>query len=339
MGNAKRLSGPPSLDPGKLLEDKLSAIQEDWQHAVKGYQPCAGLSINNINGRPGSKWSFQAEGPPAFSLNILLEGRMQAAFDDGSVLDARAGTVIIMATGQYTTGWDVLDGQSDGAFRMVSIHMPEEAMANLTGLKLDCLRNRIASVKGAQSHIDAFLGGVPASSALQRVAGELLGFESAWPEPCISRELYLRAKALELLACFLRENVTQPQTWLPIPADRALLLEARALLEKSYGKAWTVQSLARLIGLNEKRLQSGFHALFGSSVHACLTRIRLDAAITLLQRGLNVTETAAQCGFGSLSHFSRVFRHYTGISPKQCALGRRPDVQRNKSDPLQPEGW
>lgn len=124
-----------------------------------------------------------------------------------------------------------------------------------------------------------------------------------------------------MIACFLRENITQQQITLPVPADRALLNEARLMLEKSYGEEWTVQSLSRQIGLNEKRLQSGFHALFGCSVHACLTRIRLDAAVAMLKRGASVTETAASCGFGNLSHFSRIFRHHTGVSPKQCALG------------------
>lgn len=327
MGSAKHIADQPALDPGQMREGAMSGIQEAWQHAVKGYQPCEGLSISSINGRPGNSWAFQAEGPPAFSLSILLEGRMQAAFDDGSVIDVRAGSAIIMATGQYTTGWDVLDSKPDGAFRMVSIHMPEEAMPNLTGLNLDDLRKRIARVKGHQSHIDAFLGDVPASNVLQRAASELISFERTSPASCISRPLSLRAKALEILACFLRENLTQPQTRLLVPADRALLLEARALLEQQYGSEWTVSSLSRLIGLNEKRLQSGFHALFGTSVHACLTHIRLEAAISLLQRGLNVTETAAQCGFGSLSHFSRTFRLYTGISPKQCASGHSPVVR------------
>lgn len=330
--NTKRRPRQAPLEPGKLQNEGLQGIQEDWRYIVQMYQPCDGLCINFINGRPGSKWSFLAEGPPAFSINILLEGRMQAAFDDGAVLDARAGSAILMASGQYATGWDVLDGQSEGAFRMVSIHMPQTAMSNLTGLQIDDLRRRICTVAGEQPHIDAFLGVMPASSGLQRVAGDLLGFECAYPGPCISRDLYLRAKALEIIANFLHENMAQQQINLPVPADRARLMEARVLLEKHFGQNWTIPSLSRAIGLNEKRLQSGFHALFGSSVHVCLTRIRLDAAVAMLQRGTSVTETAAHCGFASLSHFSRVFHSYTGITPKQCALGRGPKPQRPMPD-------
>lgn len=314
----------PTLEPRKLQEEGLSHVHEKWRHAIHMYQPCEGLCISCINGRPGNNWAFQAEGPPAFSVNILLEGRMQAAFDDGAVLDARAGSAILMATGQYATGWDVLDGKSESTFRMVSIHMPQTAMGNLTGLNMDDLRQRACAIAGNQNHIDAFLGVTHTSSSLQRIAGELLGFGCSYPGACISRDLYLRAKAFEIIACFLRENLTQQPPMLPVPADRPRLTEARALLEQNYGNEWSVQTLAHAVGLNEKRLQAGFQALYGISVHACLTRIRIDAAITLLQRGTSVTETAALVGFAHLSHFSRMFRNHTGISPKQCALGISP---------------
>ncbi|MDR1063136.1 MAG: AraC family transcriptional regulator [Azoarcus sp.] len=325
-------SGQPALEPGRLQEDGLAGVHEGWRHAMHLYQPCEGLCVSCINGHPGSKWAFRAEGPSAFSVNILLEGRMQAAFDDGAVLDAQSGSAILMATGQYATGWDVLDGQSENIFRMVSIHMPQTAMTSLTGLQIDNLRKRVCAIAGDQPHIDAFLGVAPASSGLQRMAYDLLGFGYTYPSACISRNLYLRAKALEAIACFLRENLAPQETTLPVPADRPRLIEARVLLERTYGEDWSVQSLARVVGLNEKRLQSGFQALFGCSVHACLTRIRIDTAITLLQRGSSVTETASTVGFANLSHFSRIFRSHTGISPRQCARGISPGVPPHPAD-------
>ncbi|MGO2136673.1 MAG: helix-turn-helix domain-containing protein, partial [Marinobacter sp.] len=66
--------------------------------------------------------------------------------------------------------------------------------------------------------------------------------------------------------------------------------------------------------------------------HACLTRIGLNASVALLKRGTSVTETAACCGFANLSHFSRMFRSHTGISPKQRALGVTPRLQRQVAD-------
>ncbi|MDR1423795.1 MAG: hypothetical protein LBI92_04200 [Azoarcus sp.] len=37
-------------------------------------------------------------------------------------------------------------------------------------------------------------------------------------------------------------------------ADRLRLIEARTLLEQTYGQDWSVLSLARAVDLNEKRL-------------------------------------------------------------------------------------
>lgn len=315
-----------ALDPSRLQEDGLEGVPEEWRHAVHMYQPSEGLYISCISGRPGGKWSFQAEGPAAFSVNILLEGRIQTAFDDGAVVDVSAGSTILMASGEPASGWDVLDGQTDGVFRLVSIHMPEQAMANLTGLHMDELRRRARALSGDQSHINAFLGVVSSSSTLQRVAGDLLGFGCSYVGPCLSRDLYLRAKAMEAIACFVQENLEQADMPLPVPADRQRLVETRALMEKHYAQEWTVPSLARAVGLNVKRLQQGFQALYGCPVHACLTRIRLNAAITMLRQGTSVTETAACCGFANLSHFSRMFRGHTGITPKQCAMGISPRI-------------
>lgn len=326
---AKVVSGPSALEPSTLRAAGLEGVHERWRHAINMHQLHEGLCVNCINGRPGSKWSFRAEGPPAFSINILLEGRMQAAFDDGAVLDAQANSTILMATGQHAAGWDVLDDKPEDAFRMVNIHMPQAVMASLTGLQMDDLRRRVYTIAGEQRHIDAFLGVIPASSSLRRLACDLIGFGCIDPGPRVSRNLYLHARALETIACFLRENLAWHEMALPVPADRPRLLEARALLEQSYGEDWSVPSLARAVDLNEKRLQSGFQALFGNSVHACLARIRIDAAATLLLRGVPVTETATACGFASLSHFSRVFRSHTGISPKQYALGISPKYSRS----------
>uniref|UniRef100_UPI00333E43C9 helix-turn-helix transcriptional regulator n=1 Tax=Castellaniella defragrans TaxID=75697 RepID=UPI00333E43C9 len=331
VGIAEPGSGQTALEPSTLQEYGLEGVPEDWRHAVYMYQPCEGLYISCVSGRPEGKWSFQAKGPAAFSVNILLEGHIQTAFDDGAIVDVSAGSTLLMASGEPASGWDVLDGQTDGAFRLVSIHMPQEAMANLTGLHMDDLRRRARALSGDQPHIDAFLGVVPSSSTLRRVACDLLGLGCNYAGPCLSRDLYLRAKAMEAIACFLQEHLEPAAMPLPVPADRQRLIEARALLEKNYSQEWTVQSLARAVGLNEKRLQQGFQALYGCPVHACLTRIRLNAAVALLKRGTSVTETAACCGFGNLSHFSRMFRGHTGITPKQCALGISPRIAQQDS--------
>jgi AraC-like DNA-binding protein len=316
------LSGQAALEPYTLQARGLTGIPEEWRPAVRMHRPCEGLYITCMNGQPGTRWAFQAEGPPVFNMNVLLEGRMQTALDD-AVLDVQAGSVILMAANDRTAGWNVLDGAVERAFRMISIHLPCEDMALLTGLQMEDLCHRLRARLGEQPHRDAFLGLVPASGKLQRVTRNLLEFAArVQPGTCRMRDLYLRAKALEVIAGFLLESLVEraPQP-LPVPADRPRLLEARALLERGYEKEWSVRLLACAVGLNEKRLQSGFRALFGCTVRSFLTRVRINAAAAMLDHGVCVTETAARCGFTSLSHFSRIFSAHTGVSPKRRALG------------------
>lgn len=316
MARSSKPAPGRALDPSTLQADELDGVPENWRHAVNIQQPGQGLYVACISGRACTPWRFQASGSAAFSINILLEGRMQTAFDNGAVVHASAGSAILMAAGEPASGWNVFESQ--GAFRLVSVHLPADAMLCLTGLDMDALRRRACAMPGEQSHIDAFLGATPSSSTLQRVASDLLCLDAA--APCLSRNLYLRAKAMEAIACFVQDNLEPADMPLPVPGDRRRLMEARTLLEQHYGQPWTVPALARAVGLNEKRLQQGFQALYGCPVHACLTRIRLNAAVAMLQRGISVTETAACCGFANLSHFSRIFRSHTGITPKQCAL-------------------
>lgn len=97
------------------------------------------------------------------------------------------------------------------------------------------------------------------------------------------------------------------------------MVRAKAFLENAYSENWNVEALAQAVGLNEKRLQAGFQALFGCSVHECLTRIRLDAALAMLTHGFSVTHTAQSVGFSTSSHSSKTFSQHIGVPPKRWA--------------------
>lgn len=321
MDKNKSLSHHPILDPATLNESELIGVHEHWRHIMRVYRPCAGMNITCMNGRTDTQWDFQAAGSPAFSISILLDGHMQVAYEDGITLNAKAGSIILMASNETTCGWDILRPEKNGDFRLINIHIPQEAMLNLIGFNIDYLRYKMDPFEGEQSHIDAFLNVRPASSMLQRVGSELLAYSNSQTSTTIPQNLYLQAKALETIACFLHENITYQGHKLPVPADRTRLIEAYALLEKNYSDILSIKNISRAVGLNEKRLQSGFQALYGKSVHSCLTQIRLNAAITMLQKGISVTEAANNCGFPSLSHFSRIFRTHTGVTPKQYSQG------------------
>lgn len=96
------------------------------------------------------------------------------------------------------------------------------------------------------------------------------------PAPCPlpegpARRLWLHAKALEALALFAHQSARQSSQLRPAnarassphAADLPRLRRVHALLQQHCEQPWTAAELARLTGLNEKRLQAGFQHLYG----------------------------------------------------------------------------
>ena len=67
-----------------------------------------------------------------------------------------------------------------------------------------------------------------------------------------------------------------------------------------------------------------FKARTGMTPQRYLTSIRLGQARELLRSStLNIGEIAAVCGYETALYFSRIFRKYTGVSPKAFRESRR----------------
>jgi AraC-like DNA-binding protein len=78
----------------------------------------------------------------------------------------------------------------------------------------------------------------------------------------------------------------------------------------------SVDSIARALNCSRRHLYNAF-AGGGESIAAYIQRQRLQACVRDLQAGgpRPITEIAMSWGFGNPSHFSRLFRDHTGMSP------------------------
>ena len=60
-----------------------------------------------------------------------------------------------------------------------------------------------------------------------------------------------------------------------------------------------------------------FHSIFGMTFTRYLNTVKMAVAIEKLREGrLSITEISSLCGFNSIRNFNRVFRDFTGYSPK-----------------------
>ena len=78
----------------------------------------------------------------------------------------------------------------------------------------------------------------------------------------------------------------------------------------------SVLSLANRVGLNQNKLQDGFHILFSLSVNGYIQRERLKLAVILLKNTtISMVEIRERLGLTSQSYFSKIFRDRYQITP------------------------
>lgn len=136
--------------------------------------------------------------------------------------------------------------------------------------------------------------------------------------PAISRRLHLTAMALHMLGLAL-DTIGDADTVAP-PArlsagDIERLHAARDILLGNLAAPPDVPMLARMVGLNTRKLGQGFRLLFGSPVYAFVKSRRLEEARRLIEdEGLGVAQAAWRVGY-SPAHLSTAFRRHHGVAP------------------------
>ena len=100
--------------------------------------------------------------------------------------------------------------------------------------------------------------------------------------------------------------------------DIATLEEIRQFIEKNFIKDIPVELLCKEFGLNRTKLQEGFNQLFGIPVHGYISQVRMNKARALLtDTDESVKVIAVECGYKSVSSFTRIFTRLHELSPMQ----------------------
>ena len=105
-----------------------------------------------------------------------------------------------------------------------------------------------------------------------------------------------------------------------ILADRhgkpCALAQALAYIKEHHGERLPLGEVARRVGLSPYYFCKLFHRTMGMTFTQYLNRVRLERAKDLLLNpALPVAEVASAVGFGSIPHFNRSFKRYTGMTP------------------------
>lgn len=122
----------------------------------------------------------------------------------------------------------------------------------------------------------------------------------------------LASAVIRLHAWHLRGLPALPSTG----REPTLVRAVKERLAEDLQARLTLPTLAAEHGVTPFVLLRAFLREAGISPHAYQQQQRVRRAITLLQSGRAVVEVAAQTGFSDQSHFTRVFRQQTSLTPK-----------------------
>jgi len=90
---------------------------------------------------------------------------------------------------------------------------------------------------------------------------------------------------------------------------------ALSYLDANFKEHISLDSLAAQVGITKYHLVRLFKIHTGETVTDHLNTKRCNEAKRYLERGMTVTEAAIECGFESVSYFSRVYKRVMGASP------------------------
>jgi PAS domain S-box-containing protein len=86
-------------------------------------------------------------------------------------------------------------------------------------------------------------------------------------------------------------------------------------MQSAFHKPLEIADLARQASVSPSQLKRDFVGLFGVSPQRYLTKVRIEAALKMLQGEASIVQVAHACGYADQSAFTRRFKLALGMSP------------------------
>jgi AraC-like DNA-binding protein len=278
--------------------------------------------------------------------HLLCEGRAYIEVEDGERVGLSAGDLVALPHGHPHVMW------SGRAVTPVDVSrtLPEVLARGLELLNFGGGGERCRFICGylaCDAHLSqGFLGGLPPIIRLNirdDASGEWLENSLRFSvTQAASRDPGAGAMLTKLSEVFFAETLRRYQRDLP-PGETGWLAGARdpgvgkalMLIHHRQDHPWTIQELAREVGVSRTVLSERFRHFLGEPPMAYLTRWRLQlGARALTATSHNVAQVASDVGYESEAAFNRAFKRAYGLPParyRRDNTGVRPATDRRAS--------
>ncbi|MGS2741328.1 helix-turn-helix transcriptional regulator [Sinomicrobium sp. M5D2P17] len=138
------------------------------------------------------------------------------------------------------------------------------------------------------------------------------------------KRLYLKGKAYELMGLYFNKPEDADIEQCPFLVDEenvARIRKAKDIIIANMAEPPGLESLANEVGLNLKKLKTGFKQIYGDSVYSFLFDYKMEYARKMLEGGAhNVNEVGFKIGYSTASHFIAAFKKKYGTTPKKYLM-------------------
>jgi AraC-like DNA-binding protein len=248
-------------------------------------------------------------------LQFSTDSEHTVLFDRHGQADLHGGTCMVNyhGPGVDKSEWSFGGG---GAGTAVTLYCRPDFIARAFGPELGilpaCIQRYMLSVAP-----ELIFDAVHLSPTMARILKEIVRI----PYRGVLRRVFLEAKAMELLSLLIDEfNQRDRTSAVDIhlgDQDLVRLDRVRGILESHISDPLTIEQLARHVGLNRRKLKSGFKQTYGMTIFEYGHNHRMEVAWTLLSDNQkSIAQVAEAVGYEYTSNFCSSFKRRFGISPK-----------------------
>jgi AraC-like DNA-binding protein len=138
------------------------------------------------------------------------------------------------------------------------------------------------------------------------------------------------AHLIELLV-FLARTYEEHRGLSPTDAGAAAFAGSLQYLDENFYRPVRIEELADLANMSYRTYTEQFKRRKGKTVTQYLAERRVEYAKRLLLETDDILFASAEAGFGDLTHFYRVFKKLTGVTPKQFIAEREHSTSKSEA--------
>lgn len=289
------------LDPGQSGPDIFR---------VTPVRPGFCMYATRMDPRKISGYGFEIERAP-LQFAFCLSGRMHTIYNKekgcrSAEFINQPGTNSICNMSRVTGETRPL---SDEVSNCVALQIDREILATYLSSGMEKVTGRIRRVLNGEMPIC----GLPMTAEMHLAACQV--FTTIFKGS--ARQLYLEAKALELLSIQIdhmtRESLSEKSL---SGSDRKRIRAAGDILIRKMQAPPTIAALSRMVGINECKLKKGFKQVFGATVFQFLQQHRMACAREMIiNKGATVGQAADFVGYVNTGHFIACYKKAFGTTP------------------------